>query len=239
MHIIDAQSPARVEFVDRYADPGRGCESIPFSSAFRPQETLTLHVFEAMIRRMRAIGVSPVTGAQFQVAVSTGDNVDNEQLNEIRWFIDILDGANTVSVNSGEGAYEGVQSPDWGDVEYWHPDPAVADKYKQQWGFPDYSNLLEDAMKPFGTTGIGLPWLQTFGNHDGLMQGNAPRNPVFEAVAVGGEKISGLPPGVNPCDSFQTLRDNPFGFPRSSGTPGGTGRDASDRDAAGIHRRDV
>ena len=212
VHIIDAESPARVEFLDRYADPGRGCESIPFSSAHRPQETLTLHVFEAMIRRLRAIGASPVTGAPFQVAVSTGDNVDNEQLNEIRWFIDLLDGGKTVSPRSGDPVYEGVQAAEWGDPEYWHPAPGVEDKYKQQWGFPDYPRMLEDAMKPFAATGIGLPWLQTFGNHDGLLQGNAPRNPIFEAIAVGGQKFTAPPPGMNPCDAFQTLRDNPAAF---------------------------
>lgn len=212
VHIIDAQSPARVEFLDRFADPGRGCESVPFSSAYRPQELLTLHVFEAMLRRIRAIGVSPVTGAPFQVAVSTGDNVDNEQLNEIRWFIDLLDGGTKVSVNSGGPVYEGVQSPEWGDPEYWHPTPGVADKYKQQWGFPDYPGVLETAVQPFSASGIGIPWLQTFGNHDGLLQGNAPRNPVFEAIAVGGEKFTAPPPGLNPCDSFQTLRDNPAAF---------------------------
>src|SRR5688572_31653354 len=35
-HIIDVQSPSRVEFLDRYAD--NECAQIPFSSAFRPQE---------------------------------------------------------------------------------------------------------------------------------------------------------------------------------------------------------
>lgn len=212
VHIIDAQSPARVEFLDRYADPGRGCESVPFSSAYRPQELLTLHVFEAMIRRIRAIGVSPVTGTPFQVAVSTGDNVDNEQLNEIRWFIDLLDGGTKVTVNSGGPGYEGVQSPEWGDPEYWHPTPGVADKYKQQWGFPDYPGMLESATRPFDATGIALPWLQTFGNHDGLLQGNAPRNPIFEGIAMGPAKFTAPPPGLNPCDSFQTLRDYPAAF---------------------------
>lgn len=212
IHLIDAQSPARVEFLDRYADPGRGCEGVPFNSAFRPQETLTLHVLEAMVRQLRAISVSPLTGEPVSSVVCTGDNIDNEQLNELRWFIDLMDGGVTVAPDSGGPGYEGVQSADWGDVEYWHPDPGVADKYKQQWGFPDYPALLDDAMRPVTATGVGIPWYQTFGNHDGLLQGNAPRNPVFDRFAVGGTKMSGLPPGVQPCDGFQTLRDNPAAF---------------------------
>jgi metallophosphoesterase (TIGR03767 family) len=212
VHIVDAQSPARVEFLDRFADPGRGCESVPFSSAFRPQEQLTLQVLEAMVRAIRRVRRSPVTGKKLGFAVCTGDNIDNEQLNELRWFIDTLDGGKRVSSNSGGKEYEGVQRADWGDPEYWHPDPKVPDKFKQQWGFPDYPGLFEAALKPFRATGIGMPWLQTFGNHDGLMQGNTPRNPVFEGIAVGPAKIMALPPGVNPCDAFQTLRDNPSAF---------------------------
>ncbi|MGH2755405.1 MAG: hypothetical protein ACRDLB_13380, partial [Actinomycetota bacterium] len=212
IHLVDAQSPARVEFLDRFADPGQGCESVPFSSAHRPQETLTLHVLEAMIRQTRDISISPVTGKPISTIVCTGDNIDNEQFNELRWFIDLMDGGSDVTGNSGAGAYEGVQSAEWADPEYWHPEPGVVDKYKQQFGFPEYPGLFEDAMEPFVATGVGVPWLQTFGNHDGLMQGNAPRNDLFEGIAVSGTKLIGLPPGVNPCDSFQTLRDNPAAF---------------------------
>lgn len=213
IHLIDPQSPARVEFLDRYSDPGQDCQSIPFESAFRPQETLTLHVLEAMNRRLRAIEVSPVTGAPISFAVCTGDNIDNEQFNELRWFIDLMDGNKMVSANSGTpDVYEGVQSAEWADPEYWHPDAEVPDKYKQQWGFPEYPGLLEESIKGFKGSGVGRPWLQTYGNHDGLLQGNAPRNPIFEGIAVGGTKFIGAPPGLNPCDAFQTMRDNPAAF---------------------------
>ncbi len=211
-HVIDAQSPARVEFLDRYSDPGQGCEGTPFSSAFRPQETLTLQVAEAMVRRVRKVDVSPVTGAPIRLTVCTGDNIDNEQYNELRWFIDLMDGNKIITPNSGGPEYEGVQAAAWGDPHYWHPEPEVPDKYKQQYGFPDYPGLLTEALKPFRATGIGMPWLQTFGNHDGLLQGNAPRNSAFEAVATGGTKVVGLASGIHPCDSFQTLRDNPTAF---------------------------
>ncbi|MFP5297580.1 MAG: TIGR03767 family metallophosphoesterase [Actinomycetota bacterium] len=213
IHIIDAQSPARVEFLDRYADPGNGCESIPFSSAHRPQEVASLHILEAMVRRLREVQVSPLTGTKIQSVVCTGDNIDNEQLNELRWFIDTMDGGKKVSSNSGAtDKYEGVQSAEWADAEYWHPDEGVTDKYKQLYGFPEYPGLLDDVILPFSATGVGIPWYQTFGNHDGLLQGNAPRNAVFEGIAVGPAKIVGLPPGVNPCDSFDTLRNNPTAF---------------------------
>ncbi len=212
IHIIDAQSPARVEFLDRFADPGRGCESVPFSSAYRPQETLTLHILEAMIRQIRKIRRSPITGKELDLVVCTGDNIDNEQFNELRWFIDAMDGGSRISSNSGGKEYEGVQSAEWNDPEYWHPDPSVDDKYKQQFGFPSYEQLLQKAVKPFHARGVDLPWYQTFGNHDGLMQGNVGSNAIFDAVAVGSAKPAELMSGINPCDAFETFRANPSAF---------------------------
>jgi metallophosphoesterase (TIGR03767 family) len=207
IHLIDAQSPARVEFLDRFADT-QSCEQFPLSSAFRPQETLTLQVLEAMVRKVRAVRRGPVTGRPFSFVICTGDNIDNEQYNELRWFIDVLDGGKTVKPDSGGSGYEGVQAATWGDPEYWHPDP-VADKYKQEYGFPNYPGLLNDAGKAFKATGLGMPWWQSFGNHDGLMQGNAPRNEEFNAIAIGPAKFTGPPPGMNPCDPFANLAAAP------------------------------
>jgi metallophosphoesterase (TIGR03767 family) len=209
-HLIDAQSPARVEFLDRYSDPGvAACTSLPFQSAFRAQETLTVQVSEAMNRRIRAIGASAVTAAPVSFAMCTGDNIDNQQFNELRWFIDLMDGSATVTPNSGGPTYEGVQAAVWADQEYWHPDAGVPDKYKRQYGFPEYPGLLAEAVVPLAASGVDMPWYQTFGNHDGLMQGNAPQNPAFEAIAVGGLKVFGPPPGLDPCDSFEILRSDP------------------------------
>ena len=163
-----------------------------------------------MNRRIRDVAVGPVTGRRLDFAMCTGDNLDNEQFNELRWFIDLMDGGRTVIPNSGGPGYEGVQANNRHDNEYWHPQPGPADKYKRQYGFPDYPGLLLDAIQPFVSTGVGLPWYQTFGNHDGLMQGNAPSNPALNEITVGGLKVEGLPPGLDPCDSFEILRSNPM-----------------------------
>src|SRR5207253_755073 len=98
------------------------------------------------------------------------------------------------------GTYEGVQARDWGDSEYWHPDP-VDDKYKDLYGFPNNPGLLSRAIGQFHATGVGIPWWQTYGNHDGLMQGNKPRDDSLNGVAVGPAKPTGAPPGANPCDA--------------------------------------
>jgi 3',5'-cyclic AMP phosphodiesterase CpdA len=77
-----------VEFLDTTQRPPG---PTPFSAAYRPQESLTSQVVEAMVRQVRD-AVSPVTGQRLDLTVLTGDNADSQQYNETRWFIDILDG---------------------------------------------------------------------------------------------------------------------------------------------------
>jgi 3',5'-cyclic AMP phosphodiesterase CpdA len=86
--MVDEESPGRVEFLDgTQRAPGLN----PFSAAYRPQESLTTQVTEAMVRQARNT-TSPVTGAPLDLTMLTGDNADSQQYNETRWFIDLLDG---------------------------------------------------------------------------------------------------------------------------------------------------
>jgi metallophosphoesterase (TIGR03767 family) len=200
-HIIDVQSPTRVEFLDRYSDSN--CDPLPFSSAYRAHEAASARIADAMLRRVRRVGVSPVTGVPFAAAIATGDNTDNRQLNELEFFMAIMDGRR-VHPNSGDPTrYEGVQAS--GDLSYWHPDPAVNDFYKQRHGFPSKKGWLEDALASFDAVGTGIPWYTCNGNHDGLAQGNAPVNPGMERIGTGGTKTIGLPPGANPCEEFENV----------------------------------
>ena len=110
MHIVDAQSPARVEFLDRYDD------AIPdgvLIAAYRPHEFLTAHVADTMAATLRAMGSGPVSKQPPAFAISTGDAVDNCQQNELRWVIDLLDGGGTVTPDSGDPSkWEGVAADD-------------------------------------------------------------------------------------------------------------------------------
>jgi metallophosphoesterase (TIGR03767 family) len=89
VHIRDTQSPARVDFVDP-AGP-------PLDSAWRAQETLSTQVFDQVVSNVNANRTSQVREgngkhAKLGFAITTGDNTDNQQLNEVQWFAKVLKG---------------------------------------------------------------------------------------------------------------------------------------------------
>jgi metallophosphoesterase (TIGR03767 family) len=194
MHLVDAQSPARVEFIDRLGGA--------VTAAYRAQEMLSLHVAEAMVQAMNRFGSgAPVTGRPVDFLVSTGDNADNVQLNEVRWHIDLLDGRQVRPDSGSYAKWEGVGGPDDKSTYYWHPDGTPRfgkpDDPHTKYGFPTVPGLLDRCRAPFAASGLAMPWYTTFGNHDGLVQGNVPSANLFDAVAMGVLKVTDFPLGAD------------------------------------------
>jgi metallophosphoesterase (TIGR03767 family) len=203
LHVVDEESPLRVEFLDRVGDP--------FTSAYRPQEAMTTQVLNEMVRATNG-AVSGVSGRALQLVMTTGDNTDNTQLNETRWMIDVLDGGRVIDPDSGvqgtcgsppDGSvYDGVRGGDYyepdgsaggEDGPGYSPDQAenvaAAGRSSQVRDFP---GLFERANRPFRAVGLDVPWYGIFGNHDALIQGNQPRDPGLEAIATGCVKVQAL-----------------------------------------------
>ncbi|MCW2795228.1 TIGR03767 family metallophosphoesterase [Nocardioides sp.] len=216
IHIVDAQSPMRLEFLDRFDDQDQPGDPIAglFSSAYRPQEIMSAHVAEAMVREINAIKFGPVTGSPLAFAIQTGDNSDNSQRNEIRWNIDLLDGKWVTPDSGNLTRYEGVADGNalYYDTHYWHPHgtPFLRQKDipRSRYGFPTVPGLLDAVRRPFKAAGVAMPWYSAFGNHDGLSQGNFPHTFQLNTVAVGGLKIVSPPAGISIADLLNLLRGN-------------------------------
>jgi metallophosphoesterase (TIGR03767 family) len=191
LQLADVQSPTRFEFLNRqFADP-RYAEIIPVQ---RPQEALNAHAVNAMLHTVNA-AVGPVTGTTPELAITTGDAIDNAQWNEMQVFLSLFDGGR-VTMNSGGPYYQGVQALDWPDDVFWKPD-GVADNgpdlFRAAFGFPDWPGLLRRALEEFTAPGLRMPWLSCFGNHEALNQGVGVVSADIAAALVGEVKPWALP----------------------------------------------
>ena len=165
--IVDEESPLRSEWVD-------GCESLASTSAFRPQESLSLQAAAAMIAQANRINASPVSGRRVDFVLHTGNAADNAQFNELRWFIDVMDGK-PVTPDSGVAGYLGVQTES----------PAAG-----------YADLLTAAQARFLPEALRYPWFAAAGNRDILAQGTFPPNDDAQALATGTQKVLRVGPAA-------------------------------------------
>jgi len=135
IHITDKESPAQAIFFA----PLAGEFGI---SVYAPFMLYTTHVFNAMVQTINKLN----TQDPIDFGLALGDMVNSSQYNEIRWFIDILDGKNI--------------NPDSGTKD----DPA-----------PGSNNDYQDEFVATGLD-HSIPWYATIGNHDHFWMGSKPVN---------------------------------------------------------------
>lgn len=132
--IVDEESPARSVRTESLIAP-----------SWRPQEALGIHTLDATLQRINALNAAGKSlGRPVDFVLMTGDLCDLAQENELKWFMDTMDG-NEVTVDSGARD---------GDLR----------------GVPEDIN----PKLPYAAQGLDaeIPWYTCYGNHDGLATGN-------------------------------------------------------------------
>jgi metallophosphoesterase (TIGR03767 family) len=209
LHVIDAQSPARFEFMNREANDPRFRELLTMQ---RPHELLNSHAIAAMVRAINRLAAGPLTGSDLHLVAMTGDAVDNTQRNELTNFLSLLDGG-LVRPDSGAPGYDGVQRQDWPDEIYWKPEGDLdGDEFQSALGFPQHPGLLDQAMNEFTVEGLRFPWVACYGNHEELCQGVGIVTPALAQAMVGARKPIGLPPGLDRDHVVDTFVARPERF---------------------------
>ncbi len=204
VHLCDAESPARQEYLDRYADPDSPYrEQLGAVGTYRPQEILTVQVATTMVETVNEVRNGPILGRDIDAVLITGDIIDNAQRNELQWYRTIMEGG-TVSPRSGDAdcsSWVGASTVEWSE-SYWHPDGPPADVMEDRptrlYGFPRIPGLVEAARRDVTSPGLALPLLTVHGNHDRLLQGTNVATPQLRALAVGDARITGLAEGQSP-----------------------------------------
>ena len=197
IHVIDAQTPARMDAIQSIAPD-------LFTDACRPQDTLTTHVLASVVDSVVAAQSSSITGAPLASAISTGDSADNLSSLETRWYIDILDGKDVTPNSGAVGVYEGPQI--WSEATYaYHPDDPMGDVYGA-YGYPTVPGMLAAAVSnPVTSQGLPVPWFAVYGNHDATYMGTFRADPALFAWAVGSRKAAtGEALGLNWLQGFAT-----------------------------------
>jgi 3',5'-cyclic AMP phosphodiesterase CpdA len=134
------------------------------------------HLVNSNIIAANQIAAGPITGRPFDFGIQLGDAADNTQRNEVRWFIDLLDGS---AANNPSGLID--------------PDSGNHDRYEgpqgsDPWPSPDGEHsVLELANDPFFAPGLrradgsAIPWYSVLGNHDAkvleIRQGQLSKQP--------------------------------------------------------------
>jgi metallophosphoesterase (TIGR03768 family) len=131
IHITDKESPAQAPFFGYKGG---------VAAAYTPSMLYTTQFLDATIQTINALQKQE----KFDFGISLGDVVNNAQYNELRAYIDVLDGKK-INPDSGE------------------KDDPIAGKL----------NDYQDEFQAAGLDKT-IPWYQTMGNHDHLWMGSNP-----------------------------------------------------------------
>jgi len=178
VHITDNESPAQLIHMAQF-ESGIGPNAISLYSGAMPYTT---HVLDAAVQTANAIHEH----VPLDFGITLGDAVNNAGYNELRWFIDVMDGRNI--------------NPDSGDKD----DP-----------IPGPYNDYQDPYKATGLD-PAIPWYQVLGNHDQLWMGSKPIDEYLRNAYTGDTMLQMgnvlFPGGIHARDYYMGALDGTTEF---------------------------
>jgi metallophosphoesterase (TIGR03768 family) len=120
IHITDKESPAQLIYLQQLyypvllPPPLNALGNYPWTwetSVYSPVMLYTTHVLDAAIQTVNALHKQP--GNSFDFGISLGDAANSSQYNELRWYIDVIDGQ---VITPSSGAHVGS-----GNIDYQMP----------------------------------------------------------------------------------------------------------------------
>jgi metallophosphoesterase (TIGR03768 family) len=173
VHITDKESPAQLIYMAQF-ESGIGANAISLYSGAMPYTT---HVLDAAIQTVNAIHEH----TPLDFGISLGDAINSAGYNELRWYIDIMDGRN-INPDSGQ------------------KDDPLAGPY----------NDYQDPYKATGLD-AAIPWYQVIGNHDQHWMGSKPIDDYLRNAYTGEQVLQMgnvlFPGGINSRDYYMGALD--------------------------------
>jgi metallophosphoesterase (TIGR03768 family) len=110
VHITDKESPAQCNYLGyRFPEPctpGPNGQPVGNSSAYSAVIFYTTQVLDAAVQTINALHEK----TPFDFGIALGDAANNTQYNELRWYIDVLDGK---MITPSSGAHKGAKTIDY------------------------------------------------------------------------------------------------------------------------------
>jgi metallophosphoesterase (TIGR03768 family) len=159
IHLSDKETPAQ----GIYAGYKGGNPS-----AYSVQMLTTTQVLDAAVQTVNALHQQK----PFDFGMFLGDAINSNQYNELRWYIDVLDGK---TINPDSGAKD-------------DPIPGILNDY-------------QDKYKAAGLN-TTIRWYQTLGNHDQFWMGSYPSNNYLKKTVTGDYILNVENVSVDPTASF-------------------------------------